>query len=290
MATKDGNLYFKDKQNGFVDSISDYQYSNLNKSSNCLNFGRDFKENDDIKKVKGINNSTLSLNIAAYENSIESDAIDSEGIKGKSLKVKDAKTGLNKKWGISNHFGSESIIHNPFEFPRQQDDQDGRPEMMQFRASKRLRNPNRMDLNNGGQRLWQIDTFWPLKVLSFFGIAAYNSCVLSPADICFNLRHSALLEEKIKSNEFVLEPSQTYIIKERYCIMIDIFKHQLCSTQNLTTVPNDLCLAQSREVTTMFSQLFLAIFIDFFHMIVLYRGIQHLTPTQLAIPVVQISI
>jgi hypothetical protein len=136
---------------------------------------------------------------------------------------------------------------------------------------------------------WQIDTFWMLKCLSFFGLAGYLSYIFQPSDLCFNLRHSALLEAKNKSDEFVLEPAKTFIVKEKYCVKIDMFQHQLCSELNLTTVPDDLCLEQSREVTAMISQLFLAIFIDLIHIIILWHGIHLLTPTQLAVPVVQVS-
>uniref|UniRef100_A0A914Z1D6 Uncharacterized protein n=1 Tax=Panagrolaimus superbus TaxID=310955 RepID=A0A914Z1D6_9BILA len=103
-----------------------------------------------LKKSKSANNSTLSLHIAAYENSIEGKP-DSNGSKSDSgSKDKIEKTALIKKWNSSKQswINSLSFVQNPFEFPRQQqEDQSSHPEVMQFKASQRLRNPNEEHLN-----------------------------------------------------------------------------------------------------------------------------------------------
>uniref|UniRef100_A0AC34FCS0 SANT domain-containing protein n=1 Tax=Panagrolaimus sp. ES5 TaxID=591445 RepID=A0AC34FCS0_9BILA len=185
MAAKE--VYFKDKQKCFVDSLSDDQYNNLNLNnqyhqsafdeslqrkiitndsrkfqnnvkehskswnksseklpSNLLNNCRDLEE-DEFKKAKNTNSSTLSLHIAAYENLIEVKNDTLNVVENEVLHRKD----LLKKWETLNHFvdGSSSIIQNPFEFPRQQDDKISRPEMMQYTASQNLLNPNQMDQN-----------------------------------------------------------------------------------------------------------------------------------------------
>uniref|UniRef100_A0A914Z116 [Histone H3]-dimethyl-L-lysine(36) demethylase n=1 Tax=Panagrolaimus superbus TaxID=310955 RepID=A0A914Z116_9BILA len=105
-----------------------------------LNLNNDFEARNDLKKSKSANNSTLSLHIAAYENSND----DTAGSKRKS-----EKTDLINKWNTSKQslIGSLSFIQNPFEFPRQQEDQHNLPEVMQFKASQRLRNPNEEHLN-----------------------------------------------------------------------------------------------------------------------------------------------
>uniref|UniRef100_A0AC34FWH3 Uncharacterized protein n=1 Tax=Panagrolaimus sp. ES5 TaxID=591445 RepID=A0AC34FWH3_9BILA len=108
------------------------------------------EEKDEFKKSKSFNNSTHSLHIATYENSAEATA-DSDGVKNEKAQKKGGENlGLSKKWKTSNDFidGLKLIIQNQFEFPRQQDTVSGRPEVMQFKASQRLLNPNQMNANN----------------------------------------------------------------------------------------------------------------------------------------------
>uniref|UniRef100_A0AC34G357 Uncharacterized protein n=1 Tax=Panagrolaimus sp. ES5 TaxID=591445 RepID=A0AC34G357_9BILA len=95
---------------------------------------------DKFKEVKsGTNNSTLSLHIAAYENLIENT---SDSIKEESLKMKQGKIGSIKKWKTAKAVFDGSNFTNPFEFPRQQENENMEPEMMQFKASQQLLNPN----------------------------------------------------------------------------------------------------------------------------------------------------
>uniref|UniRef100_A0A914YPB6 Uncharacterized protein n=1 Tax=Panagrolaimus superbus TaxID=310955 RepID=A0A914YPB6_9BILA len=191
MTTKDDCLSFKDKQNVFVDTVFNNQFSNLNLNQNrkCVykslrsksvttgnkkvqnyalsnpsdftttdnfskndsnswnkskkhlkssffNIDQTSDEKDEFKKSKSANNSTLSLHIAAYENSIEA-TNESDGCE------KEVETlSMVKKWGNLNHRTCLTPnILNPFEIPRQQEHQ-GNPEVMQFKASQRLRNLN----------------------------------------------------------------------------------------------------------------------------------------------------
>uniref|UniRef100_A0AC35FH21 Vacuolar protein sorting-associated protein 29 n=1 Tax=Panagrolaimus sp. PS1159 TaxID=55785 RepID=A0AC35FH21_9BILA len=86
------------------------------------------------------NNSTLSLHIDAYENS----TVGFNDKKNVALK--------NKKINLNTHFFSDSFIQNSFEYPRQQkEDQKADPELMQFKASQRLLNPNQSNAPNNAQ-------------------------------------------------------------------------------------------------------------------------------------------
>uniref|UniRef100_A0AC34FUF4 Uncharacterized protein n=1 Tax=Panagrolaimus sp. ES5 TaxID=591445 RepID=A0AC34FUF4_9BILA len=120
--------------------------SNKLSSLSFLNFNEESEEKHQIKKSKSTNNnSTLSLHIAAYENSVE-DPGDSNG--GKTEDSKNEKSILIKKLEASKQgfCRSLSFIQNPFEFTRQQEDRRNHPEVMQFKASQQLLNPNEENL------------------------------------------------------------------------------------------------------------------------------------------------
>uniref|UniRef100_A0A914YD21 Uncharacterized protein n=1 Tax=Panagrolaimus superbus TaxID=310955 RepID=A0A914YD21_9BILA len=127
-----------------------------------LNLNNDFEARNDLKKSKSANNSTLSLHIAAYENSIESPPTDSNDSEKEGSKRESEKVALIKKWKTSKQGFIDSLpviqvtlnkvkifkvcikyLQNPFEFPRQQEeDHSSSPEIMQFKASQRLRHPH----------------------------------------------------------------------------------------------------------------------------------------------------
>uniref|UniRef100_A0AC35FWU3 Uncharacterized protein n=1 Tax=Panagrolaimus sp. PS1159 TaxID=55785 RepID=A0AC35FWU3_9BILA len=122
-----------------------------NKSSDdfCLNslIHNDRIEVDEAKKIwkkdsNTINNSILSLQIEAYENSIKAET-DSFNVKKNKVLTKE-KFGSNKNQKNTKQIFavSNSVIQNPFEFSRQQNDRVWNPEMFQFVASQRLYNPN----------------------------------------------------------------------------------------------------------------------------------------------------
>uniref|UniRef100_A0A914QKR7 Uncharacterized protein n=1 Tax=Panagrolaimus davidi TaxID=227884 RepID=A0A914QKR7_9BILA len=102
------------------------------------------------------NNSTLSLHIAAYENSNEAYDLVTDSISVENV-------GTTRKNQIFHHFCSST--QNPFEFPRQQEQrQIAKPEVMEFKASQTLLNPNQTipstndNLNSdGSEEPMQID-------------------------------------------------------------------------------------------------------------------------------------
>uniref|UniRef100_A0AC34FZU0 J domain-containing protein n=1 Tax=Panagrolaimus sp. ES5 TaxID=591445 RepID=A0AC34FZU0_9BILA len=100
-----------------------------------MNFNHESGEENEFMKSKSANNSTLSLHIAAYENLIEPDTSD----------LNFRKTESSKQVFIGSF---SSSIANPFEFPRQQKGGRNHPEVMQFKASQRLRNPNEANASN----------------------------------------------------------------------------------------------------------------------------------------------
>uniref|UniRef100_A0AC35FEK2 Uncharacterized protein n=1 Tax=Panagrolaimus sp. PS1159 TaxID=55785 RepID=A0AC35FEK2_9BILA len=127
--------------------------SHLNKPSKISNFSNlinDKTENEESKKPWKKNSSSnaisgciLSLHIAAYENSVETDSFN--GSKNKDLQK-------GKFISIKNEkqlFSAETfVIQNPFEYPRQGNEGAKVPEISNFKASQQLFNPNEAS-NNG---------------------------------------------------------------------------------------------------------------------------------------------
>uniref|UniRef100_A0A914QB58 Uncharacterized protein n=1 Tax=Panagrolaimus davidi TaxID=227884 RepID=A0A914QB58_9BILA len=121
-------------------------WKNSKKSLNFLNPD----QNSGNKALKGghsntfiKNNSTLFLHISAYENSVEA-ASESD-----SFNV----VGFKKNKGCDLKNKLFPIIQNPFEFPRQQkgDQNINEPEVMGFKASQKLLNPNQSIPSNNDQ-------------------------------------------------------------------------------------------------------------------------------------------
>uniref|UniRef100_A0A914NYP6 Uncharacterized protein n=1 Tax=Panagrolaimus davidi TaxID=227884 RepID=A0A914NYP6_9BILA len=113
---------------------------------NYLNVNHDFEGKKELKDTNTTNNSTLSLHISAYENSNETPKFDSFG--HRNIDSKRNKSDLNKQ--LFSH--SNSIIENPFEFPRQRKrNRNPKPEVMEFKANQRLFDPiplNKVQLAN----------------------------------------------------------------------------------------------------------------------------------------------
>uniref|UniRef100_A0AC35FZ36 Uncharacterized protein n=1 Tax=Panagrolaimus sp. PS1159 TaxID=55785 RepID=A0AC35FZ36_9BILA len=112
---------------------SDSRFITLNDKTEGVK--KNWKKNDSLNFK---NNSTFSLHISAYENSTEATVFDD------SFNENDKKVLIKEK----SSFGSTFVIQNPFEFPRQQNDNVSEPEMSQFRASQRLLNPNEASNND----------------------------------------------------------------------------------------------------------------------------------------------
>uniref|UniRef100_A0AC34G5Q5 Uncharacterized protein n=1 Tax=Panagrolaimus sp. ES5 TaxID=591445 RepID=A0AC34G5Q5_9BILA len=130
--------------------LTSWNKSQKSVTSRFWNFDCDIpREKYEVKREKdsdSTNNSTLSLHIASYENSIEatSDTLNNEK---ECLKKKSEKSAFDKS---AKQFvaGSLSLNQNIFEFPRQQEnDAVSTPEIAQFKASQKLLNPNTMHQN-----------------------------------------------------------------------------------------------------------------------------------------------
>uniref|UniRef100_A0AC34G743 Uncharacterized protein n=1 Tax=Panagrolaimus sp. ES5 TaxID=591445 RepID=A0AC34G743_9BILA len=143
-----------DKSNVFKNCASknDAQYYNLNlnETQTCLTLDTLSKSNsfnknegkitEDQKLSKDDSSGHLTLHISAYENSV--DALNNSNEEDLTTTNKMNKYG--KSWeDVKKICIDPSYFQDPFEFPRQQkDDQANDPEVMQFKASQKLRNPN----------------------------------------------------------------------------------------------------------------------------------------------------
>uniref|UniRef100_A0A914R0D8 Uncharacterized protein n=1 Tax=Panagrolaimus davidi TaxID=227884 RepID=A0A914R0D8_9BILA len=91
--------------------------------------------------LSNANSSTLSLHISAYENTKEITKFYT--FDGENVELKMNKTNLDKQLFPC------LMIHNPFEFPRQQEnDKITEPEVAEFRASQRLLRSNQSISSN----------------------------------------------------------------------------------------------------------------------------------------------
>uniref|UniRef100_A0A914R8D7 Vesicle-fusing ATPase n=1 Tax=Panagrolaimus davidi TaxID=227884 RepID=A0A914R8D7_9BILA len=130
VSSKDATNEKRKEQSGNSDSVRTSSSWRKATTSDFLTSGRGYEENIKQKNKKNCktNSSTLSLHIAAYENSIEANN----------------KSNVDKK----EQFSSSPI--NPFEFPRQQDgDYRARPEVSNYRASQRLLDPTGASSSSG---------------------------------------------------------------------------------------------------------------------------------------------
>uniref|UniRef100_A0A914Q3J5 Uncharacterized protein n=1 Tax=Panagrolaimus davidi TaxID=227884 RepID=A0A914Q3J5_9BILA len=115
----------------------------LNKPSKISDFSNlinDKTENKEFKKLwktnsysNTTNSSSISLHIAAYENSANEDLQT-----GKSDSIKNEKQIFT---------AGTFVTQNSFEFPRQENEEAKVPEVSNFKASQRLLNPNKASKN-----------------------------------------------------------------------------------------------------------------------------------------------
>uniref|UniRef100_A0AC34FBU8 Protein kinase domain-containing protein n=1 Tax=Panagrolaimus sp. ES5 TaxID=591445 RepID=A0AC34FBU8_9BILA len=152
---KSGTNYSKNGQSHKLKTNDDFQFTkgsnpwnkpNKYLSLQLLNDENFYNPGKKSKSSTSSNSLNRSINnISIYENSIESTP---ENLDGKEdLTKKDEKPSMLKKLKGAKQFfiGSSSLAQNPFEFPRQQENEDSKiPEVTQFKASQKLLNPNTM--------------------------------------------------------------------------------------------------------------------------------------------------
>uniref|UniRef100_A0AC35F469 Uncharacterized protein n=1 Tax=Panagrolaimus sp. PS1159 TaxID=55785 RepID=A0AC35F469_9BILA len=153
---------YEDSNYGAIDDyVGNEKLQSMNKFSKTSNFSIFNNEFEKIKKQwkkNGSNtsiNSTLSFHISAYENTFES--VVSNFIGDKSVKS------LRKDKQIFADV-STFLIQNPFEYPRQQqNDEMLEPEVSHFKASQHLINPNEAS-NKIDKQGNDYKMFWVIKI------------------------------------------------------------------------------------------------------------------------------
>uniref|UniRef100_A0AC34G538 Uncharacterized protein n=1 Tax=Panagrolaimus sp. ES5 TaxID=591445 RepID=A0AC34G538_9BILA len=133
----------KKENNGSSDDASQRLHSF--RYSNILRSGKQQPATAVVKKPSTKTNSTLSLHINAYENSNEASGGDSND-KFRFGRSRNSKTFNKIRNSVKQYFGKSSSLTILFEIPRQQDDPlNSTPEIMEFKASQKLLNPNKVE-------------------------------------------------------------------------------------------------------------------------------------------------
>uniref|UniRef100_A0AC34G0G3 Uncharacterized protein n=1 Tax=Panagrolaimus sp. ES5 TaxID=591445 RepID=A0AC34G0G3_9BILA len=231
-----------------VTKLSDFSFPNDLKSKKDLPLLKASKkllpnsilceaEENAFKQEKLKNNGTLSLHIAAYKNSVDSDTADSNVGKTEGSKSKNEKTTSMKKLEASKQVftGLSSFNENSFKFPRQQEDQSKHLEVMQFKGSRRLRNPNEDNLNiNDNDTVPHNNRETDLSdisVSSLVHLLNEETKISAPIGTGFGGHTSC----KNQRNQFIPSSSSTPLIPGRVPALVNHWNSRQTRTRNVTS-------------------------------------------------------